>query len=351
MNIDRWLRLDRITVIIAALSIVALALAVGLWLALTREGGEAGRTQRPASQEGSRADAQAVVWVEPEDQTRSGIEVAPAAAAMGTEQLRAYATVLDPVRLTELTNSAAAARAQLTAAQAKLAASKAAVERTKALYRADQNVSLAALQTAQAAYDADEAAVATARAQSEASEAIEQQEFGSELNGQPELSTALTTRRSVLLQVTVPPGVWLATRPASLELQGDAGQRTEARFVSNATHTDPKIQGQSMLYVAPANEWLLPGANVMAVIAGDPRRGVIVPATAVVSWQGRIWTYVKTGAETFRRVAVPQDVPAADGGWIMPDLPAGSPIVVKGAELLLSQELRPLPQSAGGNND
>jgi hypothetical protein len=102
-----------------------------------------------------------------DDHTResSGIETTLLMSAPYREQIRAYAMVLDLARLTELSNRNANAKAQLQIAQAKLAASKPAFERAQNLFKAQAAISLAQLQTAEAAFLADQAALAAAESQ------------------------------------------------------------------------------------------------------------------------------------------------------------------------------------------
>src|ERR1700693_5479543 len=96
---------------------------------------------------------------------RSGIETAKLSAALYVAQVRAYGMVLDLARLTDLSNSYSNAEAQLHTVQAKTAASKPAFERAQRLYQNEHSVSLQVLQSAEAAFRADEAAVAAAESQ------------------------------------------------------------------------------------------------------------------------------------------------------------------------------------------
>ena len=73
---------------------------------------------------------------------------------------------------------------------------------------------------------------------------------------------------------------------------------------------------------------------------GKTREGVLVPDAAVVWHGGKAWAYVKQGNDRFvrREVSTAQDLP---GGWFNAEgFAAGEPVVVSGAQLLLSEELK-----------
>jgi hypothetical protein len=89
--------------------------------------------------------------------------------------------VLDLARLTDLNNRYSNAEAQLRSVRAKIAASKPAFERAQRLYGNQQSVSLQALQSAEAAYRADEAAEASAESQVRTLSATAYQEWGAVL--------------------------------------------------------------------------------------------------------------------------------------------------------------------------
>ena len=151
----------------------------------------------------------------------------------------------------------------------------------------------------------------------------------------------LIERQDFLLQITLPPGVPLAAAPPTAAMQPGNGARAAISFVSPATRIDPKIQGVSFFYTAPADSGVLPGMNVLAFLpSGKTIDGVTVPGAAIVWWQDRAWVYRRTGAETFARTGIATDLPAEGGGYIVKDMPPDAEIVTRGAQLLLSEEFR-----------
>jgi hypothetical protein len=314
---------------------------------------EAGRDKPAATQRTATIDGVSVVKLDGGTQRRSGIATESIAAASGSEPVRAFAAVLDSARLTDLTNSAVGAQVQVSAAAAKVAASRAAFTRAQTLYRDAQNVSLAVEQAAAATYAADRGSLAAAQAQAATFGATARQEFGPALGElRSGLVADLIQRRRVLIQITAPPDTAIARPPPIVTVQTDAGHRTAARFVSPAARTDPRIQGMSFYYVAPATSGLLPGMNLLALLpTGAALNGAAVPQAAVVYWQGQAWVYVRRGADTFQRIAVATDTPASGGGYIVRGLAPGAQLVTRGTQLLLSEELRPEVQSSGGDGD
>lgn len=293
----------------------------------------------------STANGVPVITLDAATQRDSGIEATRLAPTVQQAQIRAYGTVLDLARLTELGNGNANAQAQLQIAQAKLAASKTAFERAQNLYKDQQNVSLAQLQSAEATFRTDQAALIAAESQVRTLAATAQQEWGpvlgkSLVDGSPMIAH-LIGREDFLLQVTLPPGVSLGAAPATAAIETGKSARATIAFVSPATRTDPKIQGVSFFYLAPAESGVLPGMNVLAFLPSGPTvEGVTVPAAAIVWWQDRAWVYRRAGPETFTRVTIPTDRPVPGGGFVVTDLPKDAEIVTRGAQLLLSEEFR-----------
>ncbi|MHB8530125.1 MAG: efflux RND transporter periplasmic adaptor subunit [Caulobacteraceae bacterium] len=309
-------------------------------------------TAAATSQQRTTIGGLSLVKIDPDAQRRSGIQTTAVSIESGREPVRAFAAVLDVTQLTDLRNSALNAQVQVTSDAAKLAATKAALERAQALYQDSQNVSLAVLQAAQASYAADKAALAAAQAQATTFSATAGQEFGPVVGDlRSGLVADLIQRRRVLLQITAPDAP-ISAPPASVTVQTDAGRSVEARLVSPAARTDPKIQGASFYYVAPASGGLLPGMNVLALLPGSGgRSGGVVPQSAVVYWQGQTWAYQRKAEDAFQRIPVSTDTPAAQGGYIVQGLAPGAQLVTRGAQLLLSEELRPQAQGASGDPD
>lgn len=290
-------------------------------------------------------DGSPAVKLDAQEQRSSGIEVTAIQSAPFQPQRQGYGTVLDLAQLTDLNNNYAAARAQLQTAQAKLAASKTAFDRARGLYQHQQNVSLAQFQAAGATLQTDQAAFAAAQSQTQTMAATAVQAFGRVVgkaieDGSP-LIARLIGQQDFLVQVTLPPGDSIATPPQTATVQPGSGPPTPVSFVSPASRTDPRIQGLSFLYLAPAQSGVLPGMNVMVSLpSGAPGEGVTVPSSAIVWWKDRAWFYRQAAANTFVRSQVGTGHPSPAGGYVVAGLPAGTEIVTRGAQALLSEEFR-----------
>src|SRR5258708_4831910 len=333
--------------VLAAIIIALVAAAViwGFFAGRSEHAREAEQEQPIAApQRVSTINGEVAVALDAAAQRASGIETAERRTVTRQEQVRAYGTVLDLQQLTDLSNSYVAALSARRTAQAKLTASKPAFERAEALYR-DRAASAAQVQAAEAAFHIDEAGVAAAGSQLRTLATTAQQAWGSTLAqalvDRTPMFARLMERRDVLLQVTLPPGVFVAKQPASAFVELADGSRAALQLVSPATKTDPRIQGVSFFYTAVAETGLLPGMSVLVFVPSDAGLdGVLVPASSIVWWQGRAWAYVRIGADRFARREVATDQPTAEGGYVARQLAAGGEVVTQGAQMLLSEELR-----------
>lgn len=331
----------------AALAVVAAGAAAVIWGYLeSREDIEREAEREKPVRTATRVDSGAgVIHLDDAAQEASGIATTRVAAVPRAEQLRAYGMVLDVARLTELSNAYANAEAQVRTAEAKMAFSRASYERARMLHDNDGGVSQATLQAAEAAYRSDEAGTGAAFSMVRTLAATALQEWGPVLGKslveRSQTVARLIEREDFLLQVTLPPGVPSPKSVAAAAIERDGSDRAAVTLVSPATRTDPRIQGVSFFFLAPAASGVLPGMYVRAVLTtGDARDGIAIPPEALVWWQDRPWVYRVDGDDTFVRTAVATDLPTPDGGYIDRNLGASAEIVTRGAQFLLSEEFR-----------
>lgn len=69
--------------------------------------------------------------------------------------------------------------------------------------------------------------------------------------------------------------------------------------------------------------------------------GLLIPAQAVVWYGGQTWAWVRTAPERFTRRYVPAGNEDDRGFMVTSGFHAGDQIVTQGAQLLLSEELKP----------
>lgn len=116
-------------------------------------------------------------------------------------------------------------------------------------------------------------------------------------------------------------------------------------LVGPAAEADSLTRDPVYLYrIATPWRGARPGASVMATFADEraSTRGIIVPTDAVIQWEGLAWTYVERSPGVYIRERLDAQARVADG-WVVrrgSHLQAGDRVVVRGAELLLSEEFR-----------
>ncbi len=88
-------------------------------------------------------------------------------------------------------------------------------------------------------------------------------------------------------------------------------------------------------------------------IGENSTNGVVIPDAAVLWYAGQLWVYIETKPGVFERHVLVMSARDARGWFQEKGFQAGERVVVQGGELLLAQELKPLPsaQSTGGNED
>jgi hypothetical protein len=281
-------------------------------------------------------------------QEAAGIRAAALAPARFAPVVEALGVVVNPAPLVELRGRLLTVRAEAEAVRAAVHFSGQERDRLQALYDDDRNVSKRAVQSADATLRG-EAAKATAldRGATGLQESLRAQwgdaiaRFATDPRSQ--FFRDLSTQRVLLVQLTLPAGVEppaAGTKVAVTSLSAP-GPRREAVLLSSAPFADPVVLGPTFLFRVAGAPELRVGYRVKGELSrgGEPREGVAVPPAAVVYHGGTAWVYVKTGAETFaRREITTRD--EVEGGWFDEGLAPGDAVVVSGAQLLLSEELK-----------
>ena len=346
--------LRAVTVVACLLAVVAIVWIATVWIAT-------GELRQTSPEEPSQAGnsnpnrtelSRATVRLTPDQLKQIGLETAVLKAAPHPEEFRAYGTVVDIARITELTNSYANAQAQLQIAQAKFEVAKSAFERTKNLVQSAALPKKEA-EAAEGTFRTDQATLAAAELRVKTLAATAQQEWGPVIGKgiierSPEV-VRLIERDQFLVQVTLSPGVTLAEPPRTALAQAPTRDANiDLQYVSPATRTDPRIQGLSFFFAAPGDSGLLPGMNTTVYVpSGKTYEGVFVEDTAIVRWQGRSWVYLRVGPDTFKRQPISTDQPVSDDDYVVRDIPTGSEIVMRGAQVLLSEEAKSELRGAG----
>jgi hypothetical protein len=293
-------------------------------------------------------DGFATVRVTVVSQQASGIAVSsldPARVEAGTE---VYGVIVSVQPLIDLRSRYLSAVSEARVLRVAAANSGTEYQRMKRLFDDDRNVSERVVQAAEPLWKADQAKLAAADQSVAAARDSIQAGWGEVLAGwatNPESSAfeALAQQREVLAQLTLPYDLQNQAGKAPISLapvSASSGARP-ARFISTAPQTDATLPGATYFYAISA-QGLRIGMRVAGQLklGGKAREGVIVPAAAVVWHGGKAWAYVKTEDDLFVRKEVSTSLELANGWFDAGHFEPGDDVVVSGAQLLLSEELK-----------
>lgn len=325
-------------------TILALLLLGGYWLSKGEQANEAAR-EAPirSSVKIEVKNGIPTLTVNEASQARSGIQTQPLNGARMANGPTVYGTVIDLQPLVELAGRFASATADLAAAKAEVATTRAELRRAQALYNDEQNVSLKALGAARAADATAAAKVNVAQASINAVVGAIRQQFGATVAGwvtspaSPDL-VPFVTRREVLVRIVLTSQSGPA--PATLTIYENEQAPIEARLVSASPLTDPNVQGRSYLYRIAVP--LATGTRVAGRLDGGQQSGLRIPAAAIVWYGGQPWAYIRTTPTNFERRAVDQGMPMNGDFLVTNGFKPGEQVLVRGAQLLLSEESRAL---------
>lgn len=285
------------------------------------------------------------VTLDPATLARTGIQTAALAPSSNRAESLAYGSVPDLQSLTDLSNRYRVAQGEVVAVQAAATASHQELQRSRALAGDAGNVSQKNLQAAAATAAADQARAESANASLQALRASLAQQFGERLAqlvaAQPsaELSRLLN-HQDTLLRIAIP-ALGNEVPPKRISVEDDSQRRIAADLISSAPQSDPNLAGPVYLYRSSAP---LPfGARLLAHLprAQPAVEGVLIPQSAVLWFGGMPWAYAQVEAGRFVRRPLNDAIAVAEGYFVDTGFNAGEQVVVRGAQLLLSEEQRP----------
>src|SRR5262245_52542324 len=336
------------------IAVMAVAIALLVWALIYFARDELGLTEERAEDEiaaeskVAAKDGYAAVRVSRASQEASGLAVRPLASARIEGAAEVYGVVVDPTPLFDLRARYLAAAGNARALRAAAASSADEHRRLKALFADDRNASERAVLAAEAQWRGDQARLAAADQAAAALADALRAEWGTVIAAwatEPDQRAldAYATQREVLVQFAfTDESRERAARTAIsvAPIGGDTGARP-ARFVSPAPRTDATLRGPTYFY-ATRGQGLRVGMRVVGRVGlgGKPRDGVVVPSAAVVWHGGKAWAYAKDQDELFVRREVSTADAVGDGWFDASHFSPGQEIVVVGAQLLLSEELR-----------
>ncbi|MDE1964620.1 MAG: hypothetical protein KGI42_12040 [Xanthomonadaceae bacterium] len=302
------------------------------------------------------ADPPGMVTLSAAEQVQQGVLTAPLAQAGEVDLPDAVATVRDPSPLLATAATLDSTRAQVRADAAAARAADAEAHRLQALLPKGY-VSRRDVQSAEAAAAAARATGTADRARHAAAQADARARWGETLAALamqgPAALAPFADGQAALVELAWP-GSGVAQPPATVALLDPPAAPVTARLLGAAPMTDAVVQGASYFYRADDARALRSGQRLAVGVAADAAgHAVQVPLAAVIWYAGQPWVYAEASPGRFHRV------PLGDGGrsgsaWVVDGaLRPGERVVVRGAELLLTQELKPPPGAApaGGDDD
>lgn len=270
-------------------------------------------------------------------------------------QVEGIASTIDPQPLLALAAQLAASKAAVRSAKAQAFAAGAQANRLEALYRNDKMVSAEDEQAAVAAAAAAKAQQFTAVANDASAQASARANWGGALAALaergPRALADYAEGRSALLSVALPVGT--TSSPGNeIRLRLPGGMILAATLIGPSPQADTVVQGLTYFYRVPGGQ-LRSGQRYTALVPIGPGtgNGVVVPDSAVVWYGGEPWAYVESKPGQYERR--PLSLVARDiNGWFeAKGFRAGEQVVVRGAELLLTQELKPPASAKAGSGE
>ena len=345
------MRLNLQTVVIAVMAVI---MAVLFWAVVyfgrdeLRLTTAAPQDELPVRSTVTSEEGYAAVRVSKESQRASGIVTRALEPATGQASSEVYGVVVNVQPLMDLRARYNAAVADARALRAAAAGSGAEYRRVKALYDDERNVSERALQAAEAQWKADQARLAAADQSVVATRDSIGSAWGETLarwatDPESPAFDALAQQREALIQLTFPFDLQAQAGKAPMTVApvSAPAEARAARFLSTAPQSDATLPGVTYFYAA-SGQGLRVGMRVAGQLklGSKPRKGVIVPAAAVVWHGGKPWAYVKEKDDLFVRKEVSTALELRGGWFNAGSFEPDDEVVVSGAQLLLSEELK-----------
>jgi len=289
-----------------------------------------------------------VVTLSPESQKASGLRTVALDPARSEGAAEVYGAVVNLQPLYEQRGRYLTALAEARGLRAAVASSQAEYERTRRLFADERNVAERVVQAAEAQWRADLARLQAAEQSARSTIDSMRAAWGPAITAwatDPSGTSfdALASQKSVIVQIAFPHELQAAAGNAPLSVAPVSARTTRrpARFLSASPQTDAGLPGATFFYLVEG-QGLRAGMRVAAELklGGKSREGVAVPEAAVVWHGGKAWAYVKADDKTFVRKLVSTDNEIGDAWFNVDGFSSGDEVVVSGAQLLLSEELK-----------
>jgi hypothetical protein len=343
------MKLTRSNLLIAIMALIIAALSYALVFFARDEIKPVGKHEKekilPKSAVGSK-EGFVTLSLSKDSQRASGIATVELVDADNKESAEIYGLVLSPQPLFELRAQYLAALAEARTQRITVSNSDNEYQRLKRLYSDDRNISERALLAAETQWRSEQAKLTAAEQAASTLKEKLRAVWGDTVTNwtadpHSKVFDNLSTQREMFVQVTLPFELRqsVSKRPLKISPVGASEGMRTARYVSVSQQQDAAMPGATFLYLAEGKD-LRVGMRVRGRLdlGGEEREGVLIPQAAVVWHGGKAWCYVQDGDQEFvrREVSTKEELP---GGWFNAEgFEAGERVVVRGAQLLLSEE-------------
>jgi len=299
--------------------------------------------------DGQRTTQQLTITMNRELQLSSGIETTNVIAYNQQTEFIAYGKAINLHPLLALRTRYLQALADSNRAQANFKHAEQTISRQKDLYKNGVS-SKRILQEHQAQWHIDKAQADASNFQGKAIIDEAYLLWGQALtdwalNSKSDKLSAFISGQRKLLQITLPSNQHLTetVKTIVVDSSGNRSLANKADFISATEHTESIAQGESY-YFQTNNKSIKTGMNVTAWIPQIDQvdTGVIIPKSALIWNMDQAFIYIKTNEDTFSKKTITNYAVLTDGYFVPHSIEPGEEVVSKGAQMLLSEELRRL---------
>ncbi len=296
-------------------------------------------------------DGISIVSLSPAVQQNSGISTTKVEPYLHLNEIKSFGAVVS-------IDALIAAKTRLLNLQAELASARASheqhqtqYERLKLLNSDDKNVSDLAVQEAYVLVNKDKVILNSKLLEIDNLRSSIKLSWGESLAklalSEQSNSTfeKLMSRNNVLVQVSLPSNTPDPSIGDGLDITPlNSTHIIRAEYVSAATEADIIGAGKTFYYSAPASHLRIGMRVAVETISAKSSKttksnGVVIPSNAVVWYAGTPWAYFKQGEDQFIRKPIAANT-EVDTGWFNKGIDSDSEVVVRGAQLLLSEEFK-----------
>lgn len=276
-------------------------------------------------------NGQVAVKMEAELRRRMGVQTGALTTTNLPKEVRAFGRVIDP-------SSLAGFAGEIKAAEIALETSRKEYARLKKLYDQNQNASLRSVEVAEAEVRQHQLSIQTAKDRLALA-------WGPKMAAQPDLAAFLQSFvewKKALVQLELLPAQTLKSPPPTIRVALAADERLSvpASYFGPPPAVNTAAPVQSFLYLVQNTQWA-PGTRVAGFLPpGEEFRGILMPHAAIVRAGGQTWAYRQTADDAFVREPVDLGPPVPEGWLTTRGWKAGDRVVIRGAQVLLSEELK-----------